>query len=179
MGLFALGALLIVLPVLLGKCRVLRAIWSAKFWAIFSKATMVAFLINNMLCIADRTSEMHAGYLYNFRVFIMTFHMHIYSFVVSCIFCLIYEAPASWLTHYFFYPSISEKIYPSTLKDVPRYQLFNSFKNCLLYTSDAADDTPCVDLGGRRIIKKKKKEDVTEMNHLTQNTTTHNTLHQM
>eukprot|EP00831_Metopus_contortus_P063665 TRINITY_DN56282_c0_g1_i1.p2 TRINITY_DN56282_c0_g1~~TRINITY_DN56282_c0_g1_i1.p2 ORF type:complete len:117 (-),score=40.81 TRINITY_DN56282_c0_g1_i1:35-385(-) len=26
---------------------------------------------------------------------------------------------------------------------------------CLLYTSDAADDTPCVDLGGRRIIKKK------------------------
>ncbi len=23
-------------------------------------------------------------------------------------------------------------------------------------TSDAADDTPCVDLGGRRIIKKKK-----------------------
>eukprot|EP00831_Metopus_contortus_P085342 TRINITY_DN9905_c0_g1_i9.p1 TRINITY_DN9905_c0_g1~~TRINITY_DN9905_c0_g1_i9.p1 ORF type:complete len:172 (-),score=57.71 TRINITY_DN9905_c0_g1_i9:65-580(-) len=29
-------------------------------------------------------------------------------------------------------------------------------KTCLLYTSDAADDTPCVDLGGRRIIKKKK-----------------------
>ena len=28
-------------------------------------------------------------------------------------------------------------------------------KCCLLYTSDAADDTPCVDLGGRRIIKKK------------------------
>ena len=24
--------------------------------------------------------------------------------------------------------------------------------SCLLYTSDAADDTPCVDLGGRRII---------------------------
>eukprot|EP00831_Metopus_contortus_P081807 TRINITY_DN8698_c0_g1_i1.p1 TRINITY_DN8698_c0_g1~~TRINITY_DN8698_c0_g1_i1.p1 ORF type:complete len:216 (-),score=55.14 TRINITY_DN8698_c0_g1_i1:74-721(-) len=30
--------------------------------------------------------------------------------------------------------------------------------DCLLYTSDAADDTPCVDLGGRRIIKKKKKQ---------------------
>ena len=29
--------------------------------------------------------------------------------------------------------------------------------NCLLYTSDAADDLPCVDLGGRRIIKKKIK----------------------
>ena len=32
---------------------------------------------------------------------------------------------------------------------------------CLLYTSDAADDTPCVDLGGRRIIK--KKEDTHKM----------------
>eukprot|EP00825_Cyclidium_porcatum_P044825 TRINITY_DN6672_c0_g1_i1.p1 TRINITY_DN6672_c0_g1~~TRINITY_DN6672_c0_g1_i1.p1 ORF type:complete len:171 (-),score=34.54 TRINITY_DN6672_c0_g1_i1:84-596(-) len=28
--------------------------------------------------------------------------------------------------------------------------------SCLLYTSDAADDMQCVDLGGRRIIKKKK-----------------------
>ena len=31
-------------------------------------------------------------------------------------------------------------------------------KNCLLYTSDAADDLLCVDLGGRRIIKKKYPE---------------------
>ena len=30
------------------------------------------------------------------------------------------------------------------------------FWYCLLYTSDAADDLLCVDLGGRRIIKKKK-----------------------
>src|SRR5450756_1995653 len=30
-------------------------------------------------------------------------------------------------------------------------------KSCLLYTSDAADDLLCVDLGGRRIIKKKNK----------------------
>ena len=30
------------------------------------------------------------------------------------------------------------------------------FGSCLLYTSDAADDLLCVDLGGRRIIKKKK-----------------------
>ena len=42
--------------------------------------------------------------------------------------------------------------------------IFYSFQNrlisallrpCLLYTSDAADDLLCVDLGGRRIIKKK------------------------
>ena len=30
-------------------------------------------------------------------------------------------------------------------------------KICLLYTSDAADERSSVDLGGRRIIKKKKK----------------------
>ena len=29
---------------------------------------------------------------------------------------------------------------------------------CLLYTSDAADDLLCVDLGGRRIIKKKNTD---------------------
>ena len=29
-------------------------------------------------------------------------------------------------------------------------------EDCLLYTSDAADDLLCVDLGGRRIIKKKE-----------------------
>ena len=32
-------------------------------------------------------------------------------------------------------------------------ELFNA---CLFYTSDAADDLLCVDIGGRRIIKKKK-----------------------
>ena len=31
---------------------------------------------------------------------------------------------------------------------------------CLLYTSDAADDLHCVDLGGRRIIKKKNTIDM-------------------
>ena len=31
---------------------------------------------------------------------------------------------------------------------------------CLLYTSDAADDLLCVDLGGCRIIKKKKTHDI-------------------
>eukprot|EP00657_Telonema_sp_P-1_P010305 TRINITY_DN4667_c0_g1_i1.p1 TRINITY_DN4667_c0_g1~~TRINITY_DN4667_c0_g1_i1.p1 ORF type:complete len:108 (+),score=39.45 TRINITY_DN4667_c0_g1_i1:224-547(+) len=35
---------------------------------------------------------------------------------------------------------------------------FYQVPDCLLYTSDAADDLLCVDLGGRRIIKKKKKQ---------------------
>ena len=35
-------------------------------------------------------------------------------------------------------------------------QLAETLQICLLYTSDAADDLLCVDLGGRRIIKKQK-----------------------
>ena len=31
-------------------------------------------------------------------------------------------------------------------------------ERCLLYTSDAADERSSVDLGGRRIIKKKKQQ---------------------
>ena len=32
------------------------------------------------------------------------------------------------------------------------------YRDCLLYTSDAADERSSVDLGGRRIINKKKKK---------------------
>ena len=39
---------------------------------------------------------------------------------------------------------------------------------CLLYTSDAADERSSVDLGGRRIIKKKTTEDI-EIHLLEQN----------
>ena len=35
-------------------------------------------------------------------------------------------------------------------------------RGCLLYTSDAADERSSVDLGGRRIIKKKNNARVTE-----------------
>ena len=34
---------------------------------------------------------------------------------------------------------------------------------CLLYTSDAADERSSVDLGGRRIIKKKKTKKISEI----------------
>ena len=37
------------------------------------------------------------------------------------------------------------------------------FSGCLLYTSDAADERSSVDLGGRRIIKKKKNLKTDEM----------------
>ena len=36
-------------------------------------------------------------------------------------------------------------------------KLLKTIKTCLLYTSDAADERSSVDLGGRRIIKKKGK----------------------
>src|SRR5678815_529452 len=36
-------------------------------------------------------------------------------------------------------------------------EIKDQFRPCLLYTSDAADERSSVDLGGRRIIKKKKK----------------------
>mgnify|MGYP003381524158 CR=1 FL=1 len=35
---------------------------------------------------------------------------------------------------------------------------FREKKGCLLYTSDAADERSSVDLGGRRIIKKKNRK---------------------
>ena len=40
------------------------------------------------------------------------------------------------------------------LTDTPS---FDDDISCLLYTSDAADERSSVDLGGRRIIKKKKR----------------------
>ena len=40
-------------------------------------------------------------------------------------------------------------------KQVRQWFVDNDIIDCLLYTSDAADDLLCVDLGGRRIIKKK------------------------
>ena len=35
---------------------------------------------------------------------------------------------------------------------VASFRNYALVRNCLLYTSDAADDLLCVDLGGRRII---------------------------
>ncbi|CUX15072.1 hypothetical protein BN3456_00077 [Clostridium sp. C105KSO13] len=45
---------------------------------------------------------------------------------------------------------IGKAIVASGLTTVGGFSVF-----CLLYTSDAADDMQCVDLGGRRLIKKK------------------------
>ena len=44
---------------------------------------------------------------------------------------------------------------------------------CLLYTSDAADERSSVDLGGRRIIKKKNNNAITMLKIVKQYNTTH------
>ena len=45
-------------------------------------------------------------------------------------------------------------------------------RGCLLYTSDAADERSSVDLGGRRIIKKKKRSNIDECNDILVHTST-------
>ena len=49
--------------------------------------------------------------------------------------------------------------------------VFSNDKNiiCLLYTSDAADERSSVDLGGRRIIKKKTKSDTIDRRSFIKN----------
>ena len=55
--------------------------------------------------------------------------------------------------------------YGYLIRDYLEYNL----SNCLLYTSDAADDLLCVDLGGRRIIQKKTQLSSTQRIHRTIN----------
>src|SRR5659263_712965 len=49
-------------------------------------------------------------------------------------------------------------VFKDNVLDVNYIKLIFLLIPCLLYTSDAADDLLCVDLGGRRIIKKKKNK---------------------
>ena len=46
---------------------------------------------------------------------------------------------------------LMEQVLVNLLENAAKYT------GCLLYTSDAADERSSVDLGGRRIIKKKKR----------------------
>ena len=54
---------------------------------------------------------------------------------------------------------LGESIIISTLGSITGFltAFWLGRKYCLLYTSDAADERSSVDLGGRRIIKKKKQ----------------------
>ena len=48
-------------------------------------------------------------------------------------------------------------MFPILIHVPPASSLLKQPWSCLLYTSDAADERSSVDLGGRRIIKKKTK----------------------
>ena len=56
---------------------------------------------------------------------------------------------------------VIDKFWPGPLtlilrkKEIVPYIVTSGLETCLLYTSDAADERSSVDLGGRRIIKKK------------------------
>ena len=46
---------------------------------------------------------------------------------------------------------------------VTRDRFYAEYRFCLLYTSDAADERSSVDLGGRRIIKKKNNKNIEQV----------------
>ena len=54
-------------------------------------------------------------------------------------------------------------MHPATLALHYGQTVFEGMKACLLYTSDAADERSSVDLGGRRIIKKKTTTSLTHV----------------
>ena len=57
--------------------------------------------------------------------------------------------------------------YDAALESARQTSKTETINGCLLYTSDAADERSSVDLGGRRIIKKKKKNTI-HMNYIEQ-----------
>ena len=51
--------------------------------------------------------------------------------------------------------TLQEEGYPTCYVPIAPATEIEAYMGCLLYTSDAADERSSVDLGGRRIIKKK------------------------
>ena len=67
-------------------------------------------------------------------------------------------------------PHAQGKNIPQSLLDIRIFLMFIALSRaCLLYTSDAADERSSVDLGGRRIIKKKNNCIISDsMSNITQ-----------
>ena len=65
---------------------------------------------------------------------------------------------SSWENTRFEYWRLPNLNAPYTLLNIVNINAYTKRSTCLLYTSDAADDLLCVDLGGRRIIKKKTRK---------------------
>ena len=57
--------------------------------------------------------------------------------------------------------SVEEYLAGELHSDIRHEYIDGEVYACLLYTSDAADERSSVDLGGRRIIQKKQKKNIT------------------
>ena len=60
----------------------------------------------------------------------------------------------------YFYEDLSDGLYSYIAPNGGTSVNITHYVSCLLYTSDAADERSSVDLGGRRIIKKKKTDNI-------------------
>ena len=114
--------------------------------------------------VEDLTSEKILGSLIishgflDFFKFSNYYQLEIYLIIILLNFCILYITPISGIL-YFLYLSIrhfnSDIRFLLNKSNYVNYNLQHyGFGSCLLYTSDAADDSLRVDLGGRRIIKK-------------------------
>ena len=72
------------------------------------------------------------------------------------------SSPLSVIILLFGHSNIPEAIATMILLKAALASAAFAYYLCLLYTSDAADDLLCVDLGSRRIIKKNKKQKKTK-----------------
>eukprot|EP00831_Metopus_contortus_P048388 TRINITY_DN39451_c0_g1_i1.p1 TRINITY_DN39451_c0_g1~~TRINITY_DN39451_c0_g1_i1.p1 ORF type:complete len:140 (-),score=4.35 TRINITY_DN39451_c0_g1_i1:6-425(-) len=104
------------------------------------------------MCIRDRNYTTHFSLLLSIPFLPFTFSSYDRSNIIFFYFCTLFHLPSSLLPYSlleFYFSSLTV----TQFLLVPHVLCVDT---CLLYTSDAADDTPCVDLGGLRIIKKKK-----------------------
>eukprot|EP00831_Metopus_contortus_P083626 TRINITY_DN9300_c0_g1_i2.p1 TRINITY_DN9300_c0_g1~~TRINITY_DN9300_c0_g1_i2.p1 ORF type:complete len:205 (+),score=16.22 TRINITY_DN9300_c0_g1_i2:194-808(+) len=109
------------------------------------------------------TAEIAIIYSFNSTIYISSYNLDgiklsSYSFNIECDSIIYLENSFVILSNfsYALYPTQYQSQLNSMRIVTQLYDKATHYIHCLLYTSDAADDTPCVDLGGRRIIKKKK-----------------------
>ena len=81
-----------------------------------------------------------------FKLMILYYLIIAWALIGAIAFLYLFKEPAPYGKH-------AKKTYKYSMGAKTGWILMES-PACLLYTSDAADDLLCVDLGGRRIIKK-------------------------
>src|SRR5674536_287368 len=82
------------------------------------------------------------------------FHWNGFPLISKKLFWFLVKAYERFLRVIFFFIEVENVVHSFSIFGI--YRLNTPHPSCLLYTSDAADEEDSVDLGGRRIIKKKK-----------------------